>query len=69
MNKVDYESMTRKELRDYLRVNRQDETGWEVFFDKLELETKDKRKYPFCATLEEFEQFLEENPEVKAKLS
>ena len=69
MNKSDYEAMTRKELRDYLRINRTDEEAWEIFMQKNDREATKSPLYPAPKSFEEFEKFLEENPEVKARFS
>ncbi len=34
MSKTKYEAMTREELRDYLKGNRNNDEAWEVFFQK-----------------------------------
>jgi hypothetical protein len=45
MTKPDYNQMTRKELKEYLKVNRQDNEAWTVFFEKLS-QLDPERSYP-----------------------
>ncbi len=35
MTKPDYSQMTRKQLKEYLLINRDDRAGWAVFFQQL----------------------------------
>ena len=59
--------MNRIELRDYLRKNRTDELAWDIFMSKNDASSS-KSLYDAPKSLEDFEQFVENNPEVKAKL-
>jgi hypothetical protein len=69
MNKATYESMSREELRDYLRGDRNNSEAWEVFFDKLnQQKTKEKITLPSFNSLEELEEIISQNPVIKAKL-
>ena len=68
MNRSDYEAMNRIELRDYLRKNRTDELAWDVFMNKNDASPSKSPLYDAPKSLEDFQQFLENNPEVKAKL-
>jgi hypothetical protein len=65
MSKETYEAMTRKELRDYLRSDRNNQEAWKVFFDKLEQETTEKTSFPYTDSLEETEQHLKNYLEKK----
>lgn len=38
MSNLDFQAMSRSELKTYLFSHRDDEAAWRVFFDKLELE-------------------------------
>lgn len=67
MSKATYESMTREELRDYLRSNRNNSEAWEVFFDKLDRKTEEKITLPSFNSLEELEEIVSQNPTIKAK--
>ena len=68
MTKPDFKTISLKELRDYLRVNRRDERAWDIFFDRIDSEATKSPLYEAPKSPEDFEQFLENNPEVKAKL-
>ena len=54
MSKATYEQMTRKELREYLKGNRNNSEAWEVFFDKNN-EVGEKIVFPYTESPEETE--------------
>ena len=49
------EQMSRKEVRDYLRRNPNDDNAWEIFFQKLDHSPKQK-----ISSLDEFKQLLKQ---------
>jgi hypothetical protein len=54
MSKAKYEAMTREELRDYLKSDRNNDEAWEVFFQKNS-QLKRKVTFPYTESLEETE--------------
>ena len=54
MTKATYEQMTRKELREYLKGNRNNKEAWEVFFEKNN-EVGEKIVFPYTGSREETE--------------
>ncbi|MGL4881850.1 MAG: DUF6887 family protein [Waterburya sp.] len=67
MMKPDFKTISLKELRDYLKINRTDNEAWDVFFDRIDRESTKSPLYPAPKSLEDFEKFLEDNPEIKAR--
>ena len=65
--KPNFRTITLKEFREYLKVNRTDDEAWDIFFDRLDKEGQRSRLYPPITSSEQFEQFLQDNPEVRAK--
>ena len=65
--KPDFKTITLKEFREYLKVNRTDDEAWDIFFDRLDKEAQRSPTYPPITSPEQFEQFLQEHPEVKAR--
>ena len=68
MTKPDFKTMPLKELRGYVKTNRQDTQAWDIFLDRIDSEATKSPLYDAPLNFEEFEQVLEQNPEVKAKL-
>jgi hypothetical protein len=66
--KPDFKTMTLKDLRGYLRANRTDNQAWDIFFERIDSEAIKSPLYDAPKSFEDFEQFLESNPEVKARL-
>ena len=60
--------MNLKDLRKYLKANRTDDKAWDIFFERIDSEAAKSPLYDAPQSFEDFEQFLENNPEVKAKL-
>jgi hypothetical protein len=62
MTKPNYEIMTTTELKNYLLKHRNDEEGWQVFFEKLALENESATWYQPIdfMTSEEIEAILKE---------
>ena len=65
--KPNFRAITLKEFREYLKVNRTDDEAWDIFFDRLDKEGQRSRLYPPIKSPEQFEQLLQDNPEVKAR--
>lgn len=61
MSKPNYEQMSQTELKNYLKLNRQDEEAWSIFFQKIE-ENNQGQWYPPPQTMpnEEFEAIIQE---------
>ena len=67
MTKPNFRTITLKEFREYLKVNRTDDEAWDIFFDRLDKEGQRSCLYPPITSPEQFEQLLQDNPEVRAK--
>lgn len=54
MSKAKYEAMTREELKDYLKIDRNNDEAWEVFFQKNS-ELEGRVTFPYTESMEEAE--------------
>ena len=66
MMKPDFNSITLKEFRKYLKANRQDREAWNIYLDRMDREST-KISFPPPKSLEDVAEAINSNPEVKAK--
>ena len=66
MMKPDFNSITLKEFRKYLKANRQDREAWDIYLDRMDKEST-KVSFPLPKSLEDVAEAINSNPEVKAK--
>ncbi len=68
MMKLDFKTISLKDSRSYIKVNRKDIQAWDIFLDRINSEATKSPLYDVPSSFEEFELILEQNPDVKAKL-
>ncbi len=66
MMKPDFNTISLKEFRNYLRINRNDTQAWDIYLARLDKEAT-RINFPCPANLEELEETVKSNPELKAK--
>lgn len=66
MTKPDFNTISLKEFRNYLRTNRGDTQAWDIYLTRLDKEAA-RTNFPLPASLEQLEETVRSNPELKAK--
>lgn len=66
MMKPDFNTISLKEFRDYLKKNRSDTEAWDIYMERLDRETT-KVSFPYPDSPKDIEQAINSNAELKAK--
>ena len=66
MTKPDFNNISLKEFRNYLRINRNDTQAWDIYMARLDKEAT-RTNFPCPMSLEQLEETVKSNPELKAK--
>lgn len=64
--KPDFKTISLKEFRSYLRVNRNDTEAWDIYMARLDKEAS-KTNFPPPASPEDIKEAINSNTELKAK--
>ena len=63
--KPNFKSISLRELRSYLRQNRNDQEAWDIFFERIDREAQKSPLYPAIKKPEDLNSFLNKLSELK----